>query len=169
MISDNELKWCTEQYADMILRIAVSYFGSADEAQDILQEVFLRLIQHNKPFADEEHRKRWLIRVTANLCRNERKSGYRRRVVLMDNDSAEIIGMNPADRGTYSDEAEELRAAVAGLPENLRIVVHLFYYEDYPVRDIASILNKTEATVLTRLHRARAALKEKLKGGWADE
>ncbi len=168
MISDGELKWCTEQYTDMILRIAVSYFGSIDEAQDILQEVFLRLIQQNKLFADEEHRKRWLIRVTSNLCRNERKSSYRRRVILVDNDASEMIGRSTEYQNGDSDESEKLRDAVTGLPENLRIVVHLFYYEAYPVKDIASMLNKSEAAVQMRLYRARAVLKKKLKGGWAD-
>lgn len=141
LISSDELKWCIEQYADMILRIAVNYCCSIDEAEDIVQNVFLKLIQNNGQFTDEEHRKRWLIRVTVNMCCNEYKSGYKRKTVLTDDISDSSV-YSAVVHGEYIEVVEQLRAAVAELPEKLRIVVHLFYYEDYSVKDIASILKK---------------------------
>lgn len=160
-------------YADSMLRIAVNYCISMSDAEDIIQEVFLKLFETETTFTNSEHVKRWLIRVTINTCKNHLSSAWRRKMQPMgfqeleltlcqaENDSAAWM---PAD-----DEAKALYQAVASLPEKYRCVVHLYYYEAYSVKEIAQILQKKETTIQTRLMRARKLLKQQLKGAWQDE
>lgn len=174
MISDREFDLCVQMYSDMIMRIAANYCKNTDDAEDIVQNTFLRLIQNKADFNDEEHRKRWLIRVAVNLCKNQFRSACRSRETLMANENIQNISdsLFCSYTGIPSEQSEAesgVFTAVTELPENMRIVVHLFYYEDYSVKDIADILGKSESVILTRLHRARNKLREKLKGAWHDE
>lgn len=169
MISDIEFEMCVQKYSDMIMRIAANYCRNIEDAEDIVQNTFLRLIQNKSDFRNEEHRKRWLIRVAVNLCRNHFRLGYRLRETLTEQENLERISDSSffeyANISPEQSDAEaRMFSAVTGLPENMRIVVHLFYYEDYSVKDIAEILGKSESAILTRLHRARLKLKETLGG-----
>lgn len=81
----------------------------------------------------------------------------------------ELLELSGTEREPVSDTDELVFQAVTALPEKLRIVVYLFYYEEYSVKEIAEILKKSEAAILTRLHRARKKMKENLEGVWQDE
>lgn len=161
------------QYSDMVLRIAVNYCKELPDAEDMVQDVFVKLYESRGGFADEEHAKRWLIRVTVNLCKNHLKSAWRRRTQLVEHEKLETVfeqaacGCTAEAAGNGGEDA--LFEAVGSLPEKYRSVVHLFYYEDYSVREIAQILQRKETTIQTRLMRARKMLKQKLKGAWQDE
>lgn len=119
----------------------------------------------------DERLKAWLIRVTVNECKSLWRTLWRRRVELRDITDADGAPLGTTqDTPAFSNPAyEDLYAALAQLPEKCRIVVHLFYFEDYSTRDIAAVLGVKEPTVRTRLARARKILKQQLKEAWQDE
>lgn len=172
-MSEEEYVGYVIQYSDMVLRIAVNYCKELPDAEDMVQDVFLKLFESRSRFADEEHARRWLIRVTVNLCKNHLKSAWRRRTQLVEQEKMESVfeqapcGCTAEAGGDGGEDA--LFEAVVSLPEKYRSVVHLYYYEDYSVKEIAQILQRKETTIQTRLMRARKMLKQKLKGAWQDE
>lgn len=169
MVSKEEYVRRVELYTDMVLRIAVNYCKEFSDAEDITQEVFLKLYQADIDFFDDEHVKRWLIRVTVNHCKNYLASAWRRRMQPMDFQKIGSVLQTAEHWSEEDEEAVALFEAVTSLPEKYRIVVHMYYYEDYLVKDIAQILQKKETTIQTRLMRARKMLKKQLKGAWQDE
>ncbi|WP_295580126.1 RNA polymerase sigma factor [uncultured Oscillibacter sp.] len=141
-------------YQDMVYRIALHYFANRPDAEDAVQEVFLRLYTRQDPFAGEEHLRRWLMRVTVNVCKDALKSAWRRRRV-----SLEEVPETPVFQ---EDSQAELYRAVMELPEKYRTVLNLFYYEELSVREIAQVLEVKETAVTTRLSRARDRLRQRL-------
>ncbi len=143
-----------EKYFDTVYRLALSQTKDAHKADDVLQEVFLRYIKTDKVFESEEHIKAWLIRVTINCSRSIfTSSWFKKTVSLSDSLSFEI----PEQSDVYN--------AVAALPKKYRTVIHLFYFEDLPVKEIARYLKIKESTVKSQLHRGREMLKSILDGG----
>lgn len=173
MVAEENYVSYVSRFADTVLRIAVNYCKELSDAEDMVQEVFLKLYETKTDFADEEHVKRWLIRVTVNTCKNHLASAWRRKMQLMEFQTMESVleqaaGGYPAEMAVlYEDSA--LFEAVTSLPEKYRSVVHLYYYEDYSVKEIAQILQKKETAIRSRLMRARRMLKQQLKGAWHDE
>lgn len=139
------------QYRDMVYRLAVARLGSGAAAEDVVQEVFLRYVRTTPVFAEAEHCKAWLLRTAINCCRSFKTSAWSRRTVPLTVDVA--VRMR---------ERSEIYYAVLQLPPEHRTVIHLFYYEGYAVREIAELTDTREATVKTRLHRARQKLRELL-------
>nr|WP_319489769.1 sigma-70 family RNA polymerase sigma factor [uncultured Caproiciproducens sp.] len=155
--TDSRIQSCLTNYADMVVRIAFQNVKSRQEAEDIAQEVFLRLFTLGTDFKSAAHEKAWIIRVTVNLCKDYLKSSwFKKRAVLDDN----ILS---------HDKNSEVLDAVMRLPVKYRNVVYLHYYEDMSVTEIASVLQQKENTVSSWLHRARKQLKESLTGGFDDE
>ena len=144
------------QYTDTVYRIAVHNTRNEADAQDITQEVFLRLLECRKVFRDGEHLKAWLIRVTINLCKNH----------LRDRSRETLVPDAPAQDDI--PQTHSVLDAVRALPEDQRNAVYLHYYEGYTAREIAAILGSTTNTILSRLRRAREALRETI-GGIEDE
>ena len=141
------------RFAPMVYRLALAQTKNKADAEDVFQDVFLRYVRTDTDFRSEEHIKAWLLRVTVNRCRKLWNSAWFRKTVPME---------ETPDAET--PEETGVAEAVATLPEKYRAVVHLFYFEDLPVREIAQILGRPESTVTSQLHRARAMLREKLKG-----
>lgn len=141
------------RFASMVYRLALSQTKNKADAEDVFQEVFLRYVRTNTAFYSEEHIKAWLLHVTVNRCRKLWASAWFRKTVPLEEIPSSAL---PEDAG--------IAEAVAALPEKYRAVVHLFYFEDLPVREIAQALGRPESTVTSQLHRARAMLREKLKG-----
>lgn len=152
-----------DTYAGTLYRIACTYCRQHADAEDIVQTAFMKLYQTETEFQDEEHIKRWLIRVTVNEARNLCKSFWKKNVTSLE--SSGMIQPYDFPRPEYSD----LYDAVLSLPGKYKIVVHLYYYEDYSVKEIAEILSLKETTIQTQLMRARKQLKIKLKEVWQDE
>ncbi len=147
-----------EKYSNMVYRLAVARTGKTEEAQDVYQEVFLRLAKKMPDFESEEHKKAWLIRVAINCSKTLLNSSFvRHRAELDENLSFE------------TPERHDLYYAVLKLPIKYRTVVHLYYYENYSIKEISKILKTNENTVKTRLSRARKQLEEAVKGGIEDE
>lgn len=156
-----EYERIARQYADIVYRVALSYSKNVHDAEDVLQTVFLKLGASSVAFSDEDHIRKWLVKVTVNECRDLWSSYWRKNV-----DSFEVINKEPV----FVDEKNyELYQALERLPLKCRIVVHLFYYEGYSSKEIAVLLKMHEATVRTRLSRARKLLRAQLKEEWQDE
>lgn len=150
-----------EQYQNSIYRLALHALGSGADAEDVVQEVFLRLFRRAEAFESDEHLRRWLLRVGANLCRDVLKSPWRRRRSPLP----ESLPAPPFER----EDQRELYEAVMALEEKYRTVLYLFYYEDLSVKDIAGLLGLRVSAVTTRLSRGRERLKAALKEGWQDD
>ena len=168
-MTNDELADVYQRYHDMVYRIALVQAKQQSLAEDIQQEVFLALVRYSDRIRDEEHLKAWLIRVTQNACRKHFRSLWVKLTVFYDDRLAKEStggGEPPPDEPAVSmedpaeTEAEVVREAVEQLPESYRIVVHLFYYEEMSVREIALSLGITETSVKTKLSRARDQLRE---------
>lgn len=146
------------QYADMVYRIAIVQMKSKSDADDIFQETFLRLVKYKDTIEGEEHLKAWLIRVTINCCNKHFNSTWKKKTTSLEyeNGVEETYEMEEQD--------ETVLRAVKELPESYRSVIHLFYYEEYSVKEIARILEQSESTIKTRLSRARDILRKQLGG-----
>lgn len=152
--SASELEEVMGRYQTMVFRLAYSYTRSRSDAQDLCQEVFLRYFCSRPPFASEEHRRAWLLRVTVNRCKTHLTSWWVRRTVPLD----DRIPM-PEPEPLALDEA------LRQLAEKDRLVIHLFYYEECSTQEIARMMRTTEGAVRTRLTRARQRLGKILEGG----
>ena len=140
-----------DEYAEDVFRLALSYLHNRQDAEDICQSVFLKLLDHKKPLKKGSE-KSWLLTCAANACKDHLKSFWRKRMVALD------------DTITFSGESDkELWEAVNTLPPKYRVVVHLYYYEGYRQDEIADILKISRTAVQTRMSRAREQLKEVLK------
>lgn len=153
---NNDLDTLFATYGDMIYRLALVRTRSAADAEDVVQEVFLRCLKARPSFDSVEHQKAWLLKVTINCSKSLMTSAFRRHSVPED------------AMGELSVDAEEtdptVRDAVMQLPDKYRTAIHLYYYESYSVREIAALMRTTESTVKSWLHRARAMLKDALGG-----
>ena len=149
-----EVERLVETYSDLILRLSYSYLKSTEDAKDICQTVFLKLLEKPRTFASPEHERAWIIRTAANICKDVLKSHWRRTTVDMD-----AAGDVPAPQA----EEGSLLAAVGLLPPKYRAVISLYYYEGYAAKGTAQMLGENPATVSTRLNRGRAKLKTMLE------
>ncbi len=138
-----------EKYADTVYRIAFARTKNAHDAEDIMQEVFMRFIKRAPVFQSEEHEKAWFIRVAVNCSKSLLSSPWRNRV-----------SEEKTDTPYFDTGKSEVWYAVASLPEKTRVVIHLYYYEDMSVAEIASATGKSQSAVKTTLHRGRQRLKE---------
>lgn len=143
-----------ETYSDMILRISYSYLKQTCDAEDICQTVFLKILTKDIRFDTPQHEKAYIIRTTVNTCKDHLKSGFFRKTVPLDN--AETIA---APQAPDLPILEALKA----LPENYRVPIYLFYYEDYSAREIGQILGKSEGSITTCLSRGRKKLRDYLQ------
>ena len=147
-----------DRYADMVYRLALSQMRNETDADDIFQEVFIRLVSHIQDLESWEHVKAWLIRVTINCAGKHFDQYWNKNVDYID------------DTERLEDEAAEfevpeehpVRAAVFRLPVKYRTVVHLYYYEELSVAEIAQVTGQKESTVKSQMHRAREMLRELL-------
>ncbi len=153
---DNDITNIYNRHVDMVYRICFMLLKNTPEAEDATQTVFMRLMQSDKAFENDEHQKAWLIVTARNTCRDILKSFWRaKRVELDDLDS------RPGGDGGQGDTWE----AVAALPEHYRLPVYLHYYEGYTTAEISKMLRVNHATVRTRLRAARKKLKLLLEEG----
>lgn len=141
-----------EKYSNMVYRLAFSYTNSRYDADDIYQDVFLKYLQNKKQFENEEHKKAWLIKVTINSCKKLWLSPWKKKTIPLDE---EIRFEDKEDIGLYNE--------IKKLPKKYRLVIHLFYYEQYSIKDISKVLHQKEPTIRTWLTRARKLLRNQIK------
>lgn len=144
-----------QAYAGLLLRVAVSYLKERHDAEDAVQTAFLRYMEKAPAFANEEHEKAWLIRVTVNICRNMLRAAHVRRTTT------------PAEPAAPAGESAALEVldAVRRLPEKYRAPVALFYGQGYGLAETAALLGKKPSTAASLLRRARLLLGGMLKEG----
>ena len=155
MRSEQDIKKALDKYSDMIRRICFVQLKNHADVEDIFQNVFIKYATSSQIFESEEHKKAWFIRVTLNSCKDLLKSFFRSRTISID----ELIDL-PAP---IPEDHREVLEAVLSLPKNYRIVIYLYYFEDYSGVEIAQILGKKENTIYTWLSRAKKELREKLE------
>ena len=143
-----------EKYFDTVYTLALSRTKDKNHADDVLQEVFLRYIKTDKEFESEEHIKAWLIHVTINCSKDVFTSSWYKKTAPLTEDLT-----------FETKEKSDVYFAVSKLPKKYRTVIHLFYYEDMSIAEIAECMESKESTVKSWLHRARKMLEETLKGG----
>lgn len=151
---DRSVKLCL----DTVYRTALNCCRNPQDAEDVVQTAFLKLLECDTPFQDDGHIRRWLIRVTVNEAHSIWRSFWRRNVSSLEEQPAEPAFSEP--------ENSDLFYAVQKLPVRYREVVHLYYYEEYSIREIAELLKISETAIQTRLMRARRKLKTMLKEAW---
>ena len=155
MLSTEEFKRCAQEYMDVVFRVAFSCLRSQTDAEDVTQEVLLRLYETDYVFESRAHIKNWLVKVTYNECRKFWRRLWRRHENI--DDYAEQLAFEEAD-------CQDLFTAVMKLDRTKRIVVVVLYYlEGYQIQEIAGILKIPPGTVGTRLARARKELRKYLE------
>lgn len=152
MRMENDPEQIIRAYSDMVYRLAFARTGTKEDADEVYQEVFLRLLKKRPIFESREHCKAWLLRVTVNCSNTLLTSLWKRRTVALEEDLP-----------FQEKESMELYREISRLPQKYRDVIHLFYYEELPIAEIANILCRRESTVRTQLTRARAMLREILE------
>ena len=157
MRTDQELTQLYYRHVDTVWRICYSFMKNKADTEDMVQETFLRAFSWDKPFQSEEHEKAWLIVTASNLCKDTLKRARRRDEPLEEHGEL-----------TAPQHSSEVLEAVLALPEDYKAAVYLDSYEGRSAKEIASLLNCPQATVRTRLARARRRLKQML-GGELDE
>ena len=149
-----------DRYSDRLYAAAFNICRQQQDAEDAVQNAFIRLYHSRKDFESEEHIKAWLLRVTINAAKSTKRLFWNRMRSSYEEYMDSLVFEEESDKGLMDE--------VLKLPEKYRIVIHLFYFEEYKVKEIAEILNTSENTVKTRLLNGRRILKDKLEG-WEDE
>lgn len=142
-------------YLDCIYRVAVNGCKNCADAEDVVQNTFLKLWEREDVFEDDDHARKWLIRVAVNECNSLWRSPWKKYMTSFEEQKKEPEFSTP--------EKSNLYYAVKELPLKYRQIVHLYYFEEYSTKEIAQIMELSETAVQTRLLRARQKLKEKLK------
>ena len=143
----------------MVYKLALSQSKNVHTAEDITQTVFMKYLQNAEKLVNPEHIKHWLIRVTLNECKSFFSSSWFKKTVPLEESIPVFFD---------TEEKSDVYYATMKLPPKYRAVIHLFYYEDLTVSQIAKILKQKDSTVKTHLFRGRELLREYLKGGYED-
>lgn len=165
------MEWCSDMrlpadylvqsYQHDIFRAAFSVCGNRQDAEDAVQEAFFQYLKTDREFENESHIKAWLLRIAINKSKNILTSFWRKNRISWEEYMNEMSFQEPEDR--------VLVEAVMHLPQKYRVTIHLYYYEDYSVHEIAQILGVSESAVKNRLLRGRRMLKNDLKEAWEDD
>mgnify|MGYP003018922457 CR=1 FL=1 len=149
---------CYVRQKEALKHYIASRIDRPDEAEDVVQDVFEKLLRYEGRFESEEHLKAWLLRVAINRCRDLTRAARQKDTELDEN----IPAPDPTEDGSVLD-------AVRALPENYRNAVYLHYYEGYTAAEVGRMLGAPTNTVLSWLRRARAQLHTMLKEEIEDE
>lgn len=139
-----------DTYGNMLFRLCLITLGNACDAEDVVQETFIKYLQKVPEFKDNEHEKAWLIKVATNKCRDILRS--RRRYPVVNIDEINEFTKDSSDSGILE--------ALMTLPDKFRIVLVLYYVEEYSVREISQLIGRTESAVKMRLQKGRRLLSE---------
>lgn len=150
--TDETISRVVTEYSSMLLRLACTRLDDTADAEDAVQETFLKLLTARPAFRDPDHEKAWLIRTTLHRASDIRRAAEKRNVPLEE-----------AAQAAAPEQTNVLLSAVRALPEKYSAVIHLYYYEGYSIKEIAAMLGLPAPTVGTRLARGRERLRQMLK------
>lgn len=156
-----EIQELMRQYQNNLYAVAFSVCKSAQDAEDVVQETFIQYYTSKNQFESEQHIRAWLIRVAVNKAKNVNHTFWRKNKVPLEDYMETLTFETPESRNLFE--------TVMKLPEKYRTVIHLFYYEDYAVKEIAGILKISESNVKARLSRGRKLLRQTLQEEWDDD
>lgn len=151
--SEEEIKALVDKYSSLIFRVSYCILGNRDDAEDAVQETLLKYLTKAPEFESEDHRKAWLIKVSANISKNMIKFRLRRETI--DIDEVKNIGICESDYETFE--------LIMSLPARYKIVLTLYYIEGYRSKEIAEIINISEEAVRKRLQKGRELLKKQFE------
>ncbi len=151
-----------DRYQNMVYGLALARTGSASDADDVFQEVFLAYHQSGKTFRDEEHRKAWLLKTTVNLSRRVTASTWRKKTApLSEREDVPVLFQEPGENLVWE--------AVQSLEDAYRLPIYLHYFQELSTQEIGKALSLRPGTVRMRLSRGREKLRKLLKGEFFDE
>lgn len=149
------------RYGDRVFSAAFSVCRNPADAEDVTQDTFLRYHTRGEEYESEAHLKAWLLRVAINRAKDLTTSFWRKNTAALEDYMETLEFQTPED--------SDLFRAVMTLPEKYRVVIHLFYFEDYSVEEISRLLRRRDGTIKSQLSRGRALLKNALKEAWNDD
>ena len=153
-MEDEEFVGYVRDYTDAVYRVAFHACKNPADSQDIVQNVFLRLYRSNPEFDSREHARRWILRVAVNESTRLVGSAWFHRHISLEETAQNFEIASPEETGLFQ--------AVMALPRKYRVPLYLYYYEGYPVKEVAALCGLKDSTVRTRLQRARERLKKEL-------
>lgn len=150
-----------EAYQENVFRAAFSICRNPDDAEDVVQDTFLAYMTSSRQFESREHIKAWLLRTAINKSKNISRSFWRKKREDFQDYMDSLPFKEPEDR--------QLVETVLALPKSYRVIIYLYYYEDYKVNEISELLHLPANTVKSRLYRGRKMLKDILREDWHDD
>ncbi|MBK8549045.1 MAG: RNA polymerase sigma factor [Saprospiraceae bacterium] len=155
-----------EKYQNMVFTLAFRVLQNHEDAEEVAQDVFVKVFNSLKNFQQKSNFKTWLYRIVYNESINRLRS-RKKRIPLVDlNEKTTLHLFDPGSINDSNDEIQFIQKAIQNLPETERIILSLYYYEDISVKEIAKITELTETNVKTRLFRSRQKLYDELKEVW---
>jgi RNA polymerase sigma-70 factor (ECF subfamily) len=169
-LPEYDIETLIRQYGNDVLRTAYMYVKDIHSAEDIFQDVFIKVNQKLSTFEGNSSIKTWIIRITINTCKDYLKSAWNRRVVpMMEYQEDAIVSDSDYDDVEKKDTKELIKRTVLSLPAKYKDVVLCVYFQDMSITEAANVLNIAEGTAKSRLSRARQKLKSILEGRISDE
>ena len=166
----DDIEELIRQYGNDVLRTAYMYVKEIHTAEDIFQDVFIKVNRNLSTFKGDSSIKTWIIRITINTCKDYLKSAWNRKVVpMMEYQEDAIVSDEDYDDVEKQDTNELIKKTVLGMPAKYRDVILCVYYQEMSVIETAQTLNIAEGTAKSRLSRARGKLKSLLEGRISDE
>lgn len=163
--SGYDLESLMRTYGNEVLRTAYLYVKDIHAAEDIFQDVFLKVNMKLDTFREESSIKTWLIRITINVCKDYLKSAYQRKIVTMEEFMEDsITAQDDYEQIERKETCETVKEAVMQLPEHYRAVILCVYYQEMSMEEAAKVLDLPVGTVKSRLARAKSQLKETVEG-----
>lgn len=161
MLTNERYTCLVKKYIDTVFRVALNYTKNPTDAEDIVQNVFLKLLREKKEFVSDDHIRNWLIRVAVNEGKKYVRSPWRQTVSFEDYTAA---------LPDFTQQQKDILREVMALPPKYRLPIYLYYYEEYSTQEIADILKIPKGTVCTNLRRGREMLRKQfLEEGDFDE
>lgn len=157
LCKDEELDEIYKRNVDMVYRLSFMYLKNTAETEDAVQSIFLKLFKSNVSFSDREHEKAWLILTTKNHCKDILKSWWKTRHV-------DVESLPEIPCWDEREQSGNVLERLLSLPEKYKVVLYLYYFEEYSVKEISSLLGYKESTIQTQLSTGRKRLKFILGG-----
>ena len=151
------------KYGQEILQLVYSYVKNKEVAEDLTQDIFIKCYKSLHTYKGKSKLRTWLWRIAINQCKDYIKSWYNKKVIVTENEYTIVQKESVEQTVIQNDEDHRLASAVMNLPIKYREVIYLFYFEEFPIKDIAMVLEVKENTIKTRLRRAKELLKKGLE------